>query len=155
MSNELRKLRFVELDDAIAEARHLLESGYRRTGKWSLGQICRHLRLVQDPSVDGYPGWFSLFAFLRPVMRRFFLSRILQGDSPVGIPTSKNFVPPSGLEDRVEVDRLAQSVSRLTTHEGRFHAHPAFGRLDREKLLQVHAAHAAHHLRFLVAEEKT
>lgn len=155
MSQKLRPLKFTHLEQAVSEARRLLEAGYVRQGNWTLGQICCHLRVVQDPSIDGYPGWISLFAFLWPIMRWMFLERILEGDSPVGIPTSKAFVPPNGLEDREELEKFAESVSRLQTHQGSYHPHPAFGRLARESLLQVHAAHAAHHLRFLVNGDGT
>ena len=55
--------------------------------------------------------------------------------------------------DNAEVEALAQSVERFRSHEGTMHPHPAFGKLDRQKLEQVHAAHAAHHLRFLEPRE--
>ena len=91
--NHLRELRFGDLLEAKEEARALLERGYTCRGNWTLGQICRHLCLVQDPSIDGYPAWMSLFAFLRPAMRRFLLPRLMSGDSPKGIRTSRAFVP--------------------------------------------------------------
>ncbi len=145
----LRLLKFADLVAAAAEAEALLASGYRQQGKWSLGQICRHLCLVQDPSIDGYPRWMSFFAFLRPIVRRILLPKILSDDSPRGIPTSAVFQPPSGLDDRIEVHRFVNSVARFRDHVGGFTAHPGFGRLDRETLQRVHSAHAAHHLRFL------
>lgn len=154
-SSELRTLVFKDLNEAVKEARSLHRCGYTRRGKWSLGQICQHLRLVQDPSIEGYPRWMSLFAFLRPFMRWAFMGRILRGDSPTGVPTSSIFVPPSDLDDEKELELFAESVSRLIQHSGKFHPHPGFGRLDRDQLLAVHAAHAAHHLRFLVASEDT
>ncbi|MEL6104906.1 MAG: DUF1569 domain-containing protein, partial [Planctomycetota bacterium] len=36
-------------------------TGYQMHGNWTLAQVCRHLRLTQDASIDGYPGWMSLF----------------------------------------------------------------------------------------------
>ncbi len=50
---DLRSLQFETLGAAVDDARELLASGYVRQGNWSLGQICRHLTLVQDPSIDG------------------------------------------------------------------------------------------------------
>lgn len=146
---ELRSLRFADLDAAASDARDLLLAGYSRNGNWTLGQICRHLILVQDPSIDGYPKWMSWFAFLRPVMRRWLLPKLLREDSPRGIRTASSFVPPHDLDDETEVLAFANSVARLQNHVGEFHPHPGFGRLSRERLLEVHAAHAAHHLRFL------
>tara|TARA_A100001391_G_C5009824_1_gene262955 strand:+ start:354 stop:839 length:486 start_codon:yes stop_codon:yes gene_type:complete len=146
---QLRELHFDDLNAAMEEARSLLASGYQRHGNWSLGQICRHLTLVQDPSVAGYPKWMSLFAFLRPVMRRVLLPKILSGDSPRGIRTASMFVPPADLDDAREVEVFATSVARFQAHLGDYAPHPAFGRLSRARVEQIHAAHAAHHLRFL------
>ena len=146
---ELRKLNFENLDTAADEARSLLNTGYEQKGKWTLGQICNHLCRVQDPSVGGYPAWLSLFAFMRPLMRKIFLPRLMRGDSPRGIPTAPNFVPPKQVEDAAEVAKFRESVARFKAHEGRYAPHPAFGRMNRDDLEKIHAAHAAHHFRFL------
>ncbi|WP_390896912.1 DUF1569 domain-containing protein [Rubinisphaera margarita] len=151
--NELRSLHFETLGAAVDDARGLLASGYTRQGNWSLGQICRHLVLVQDPSLDGYPGWMSLFAPLRPVMRRWLLPKVLGPDSPRGIRTASMFVPPDRLDDAAEVEGFSASVERLINSSGEFAPHPAFGRMPREKILAIHTAHAAHHLRFLCVSQ--
>ncbi|TWU44744.1 hypothetical protein Poly51_57930 [Rubripirellula tenax] len=150
---QLRELHFDDLNAAVQEARSLLQSGYNQNGNWSLGQICRHLTLVQDPSVDGYPKWMSFFAFLRPVMRRTLLPKVLSVDSPRGIRTASMFVPPADLDDAGEVEAFAASVDRFYAHVGDYAPHPAFGRLPRERIEQIHSAHAAHHLRFLVPRD--
>ena len=148
-SDSLRNLAFDDLPGAVNEAKLLLASGYVQHGNWSLGQVCRHLRLVQDPSIDGYPWWMSIFAPLRPVMRTVLMRRVLRGDSPRGIPTASIFKPPQDLDDAAEVQAFAESVERFLSHQGKWYPHPGFGRLDRDQLEQVHTAHAAHHLRFL------
>lgn len=145
----LRILKFDSLRAAAEDAQRLLGSGYSRHGNWTLGQICRHLRLVQDPSVDGYPKWMSLFAFLRPLMRRVLLPKALSSNPPQGIRTMGMFEPGDQADDRREVDQFVASCERFIEHSCTYHPHPAFGRLEREDLEQVHAAHAAHHLRFL------
>ena len=146
---DLRNLKFDDLAAAVEEADSLLQSGYEKHGNWTLGQTCRHLCLVQDPSIDGYPKWISLFAFMRPLMRRFFLGRLMHGNSPRGIPTASIFVPPRDLDDQAEVAKFRDSVARFKSHQGEFAPHPAFGRMNRNDLEGIHAAHAAHHLRFL------
>lgn len=151
--SELRQLDFGDLNDAVTEARTLLSNGYSKHGHWSVGQICRHLVLVQDSSVDGYPKWMSFFAFLRPVMRRILLPKVLSGDSPRGIRTASMFVPPADLDDAREVEAFAASVARFYAHVGDYAPHPAFGRLPRERIEQIHSAHAAHHLRFLAPRD--
>ena len=149
MINDLRELQFHSLEDAVAEVQSLLQTGYTQRGKWNLAQICRHLYLVQDPAIDGYPKWMLVYAPLWPLMRRLFLPRLLKGDSPQGIPTTPIFVPAENLEDVAEAESFAQSVTRFKSHEGRYHWHPGFGRLDPETLEKVYTTHAAHHLRFL------
>lgn len=150
-TGRLRDLKFATLEEAVVDARQLLASGYVQHGNWNLGQICWHLRTVQDPSIDGYPWYFSLFAFLRPIVRRTLMPRVLSGDSPKGIRTAPVFVPASELNDDEEVAAFEESVERFLGHQGTFYPHPGFGRLDRETLHRIHAAHAAHHLRFLQA----
>ncbi len=145
----LRTLKFENLQAATSEVQQLLQNGYQQRGNWTLGQICRHLYLVQDPSIDGYPKWMSLFAFMRPAMRRLLLPRLMSDDSPTGIPTSGIFVPPDDLDDETEVAGFIESIARFHAHEGGFAPHPAFGKLERQELERLHAAHAAHHLRFL------
>jgi hypothetical protein len=151
----LRDLKFETLGKAVDDARQLLATGYVRQGNWSLGRICRHLVLVQDPSIDGYPAWMSLFAPLRPLMRRWLLPKVLRPDSPRGIRTAPMFVPPDNLDDAAEVEAFSASVERLINHSGKFAPHPAFGRMPRDKILEIHTAHAAHHLRFLCSENET
>lgn len=152
---ELRKLRFDGLTDAAAEAEQLLVTGYTSQGNWTLGQCCRHLRLVQDPSIDGYPSWMRFFAFLRPIMRRVLLPKALSPDPPTGIKTLGNFEPGSVDEDSNEVAMFRKSVERFLDHKGDLHPHPAFGRMDHSQLETLHAAHAAHHLRFLQPRKST
>ena len=148
--SDLRQLQFNNLEAAVDEARQLLASGYVRHGNWSLGQICRHLVLVQDYAIGGYPAWMSLFAPLRPLMRWLLLPKLLSADSPRGFRTSSIFQPANDLDEATEVEAFAASVGSLLDHAGGFAPHPGFGRLPPEKILEIHTAHAAHHLRFLV-----
>ncbi|TWT39296.1 DUF1569 domain-containing protein [Blastopirellula retiformator] len=152
---QLRNLQFPNIAAAVDDARQLLAGGYVRHGNWSLGQICRHLVLVQDLSIDGCPAWMSVFAPLRPLMRWWLLPKLLSGDSPRGIRTAPMFVPPGDLDDAVEVEAFAASVERLLRHPGPYAPHPGFGRLPPEKILEIHAAHASHHLRHLAAQVET
>jgi len=145
-----RALKFDSLDDAVEEARRLLEQGYQPSGNWSLGQACRHLRITQDASIDGYPRWMAISAPLRPMIRWLLLSRLLQGSSPAGLPTAPQYAPPADVEDEREFLAYAESVTRFMNHEGYLHPHPGFGKLDQTTLERFHAAHAAHHFGFLL-----
>ena len=146
-----RILHFDTLEDAVAECQRLLDSGYRRHGNWSLGQVCCHVRLTVDASIDGYPWWMSLAAPLRPILRWLLLPRLLCGESPSGIKTAAMFVPAKDLDDRDQVSQFAASVARFCKHGGPFHPHPGFGKMQPQMLERFHAAHAAHHLSFLAS----
>lgn len=150
---KLRELSFSQLEDAVLEAEQLLDSDYTRHGQWSLGQICRHCREVQEMSLHGLPRWMSLFAWLRPIYRMTLLPKILRGASPIGLPTAPWLVPRVEMDDREEVAAFRESVQRLLDHSGEYHPHPGFGQLGREGLLNLYSAHAAHHLRFLSPTE--
>lgn len=91
----------------------------------------------------------SFFAFLPSVMRRILFPKVRSGDLPRGIRTASMFVSPADLDDAGEVEAFAESVARFYVHLGDDAPHPAFGRLPRERIEQIHSAHAAHHLRFL------
>ncbi|QEG20447.1 DUF1569 domain-containing protein [Mariniblastus fucicola] len=144
-----RSLHLVKLADTVAESKRLLQSGYQKNGNWSLGQICRHLRLTIDANVNGYPKWMSLALPIRPVMRWLLLPRLLRGDSPSGIKTASIFVPQNDLNDAAEVELFATSVANFLNHDGRLFPHPGFGRLSKSQFEHFHAAHASHHLSFL------
>lgn len=147
---------FDTLDDAVASCRVLLQTGYERTGNWTLAQACRHLRLTIEANMHGYPAWMTIAGLpLRPLLRAFVLPRVLAGRSVRGVRTAGMFVPPDGLDDEHEVERLEECVAAFERHTSSLHAHPGFGRMAKDRFGQLHAAHAAHHLSFLVPRDGT
>jgi len=142
-----RKLNFQQLDEAIEECERLLNSGYTKSGNWSLAQICCHLRVTIENNMHGYPSWMTVLGYpLRPILRRFALPRLLAGDSPSGIPTAGIFVPPEDCVDEREVHQFGQCVVEFCAATKPMHPHPGFGKMSNEQFNQFHAAHAAHHL---------
>ena len=152
---ERRKILFADLLQAKEECERLAAAGYTRVGNWSLGQICHHLRVAQDASVEGYPTWMLISLPLRPVLRWFMLDKLLRGDSPAGIRTAGIFVPPESSDEKVELEKFAASIERFRNHSGSLHSHPGFGRFTHEEFERFHAAHASHHLGFLLPAEST
>ncbi|PQO47113.1 hypothetical protein C5Y93_05630 [Blastopirellula marina] len=145
-----RPLKLERLPDVVAECERLLQSGYTKSGNWTLAQICRHLRLTIESNMDGYPVWMTVLGYpLRPILRRFALPKLLMGNSPKGVPTAGMFVPPGDLDDGVEVGRLKECVTRFVESSAPLHGHPGFGNMTHDQFNQFHAAHAAHHLGFL------
>ncbi|WP_323379618.1 DUF1569 domain-containing protein [Stieleria sedimenti] len=51
--------------------------------------------------------------------------------------------------------RICCQCRASVNHSGNFAPHPAFGRLPRDRILEIHAAHAAHHLRQLRCRDET
>lgn len=150
MQRTRRQLALANLPAAVAEVESLRQTGYERVGNWTLGQACRHLSLDLQSSLDGYPAWTYLFAPLRPVIRTFFLPKILRFQSPSGVRTMAQYVPPENLDDEAEAKNYAALVERFLAHDGKYHTHPGFGFSDRKNLETVYSAHAAHHLSFLL-----
>lgn len=145
-----RPLQLKGLPDVIAECEQLLRTGYTKSGNWTLAQICRHIRLTIESNMDGYPIWMTVLGYpLRPILRRIALPKLLSGNSPNGIPTAGMFVPPGGLDDSAEVERLKDCVTRFVASSAPLHGHPGFGNMTHDQFNQFHAAHAAHHLSFL------
>ena len=150
MSSERRALSLKDFDEVKAELQSVADSGYEMAGEWTLGQICRHLRLDLTCSMDGYPKWMSLFAPVRPLMRAIFLPRVLRFESPSGMKTMSAMVPPGNLDDDTELRSYLGEIDRFHGFSGRLHTHPGFGLKRREDLERIYAAHAAHHLSFLI-----
>lgn len=78
------------------------------------------------------------------------LDKLLRGDSPAGVKTAGIFIPPDSSDDRTEFEKYKESVQRFQGHSGPLYAHPGFGRFTHAEFEQFHAAHAAHHLGFLL-----
>ena len=148
-----RQLKLQQLPDVVLECEELLRTGYTQSGKWSLGQICRHIRLTIESNMDGYPTWMTVLGYpLRPILRRMALPKLLSGNSPNGVPTAGMFVPPGDLDDRDEVERFKECVTRFVESKAPLHGHPGFGNMTHAEFNHFHAAHAAHHLSFLHPE---
>lgn len=146
-----RELKLDLLEDALSECTRLLDSGYKQAGNWTLGQMCQHLRLTMEANMYGYPRWMTALGMpLRPILRAFALPRLLAGNSISGVRTAGMFVPPAGLDDNEQVRLFEVCVRDFENHAEPLHPHPGFGRMTNEEFNRFHAAHAAHHLSFLI-----
>ncbi len=149
-----RRLTLDHLGDAILRAKKLLETGYTKSGNWSLGQMCCHLRKTIESNMSGYPLWMTILGYpLRPLLRYFLLPRLLSGKSPNGVRTAGIFIPPQDLDDSAEVELFAHCVAGVHKSSDRLHAHPGFGAMSQDEFNRFHAAHAAHHFSFLKQQE--
>ena len=64
--SDTRTLEIKTLDELVAEARRLLDEGYRSGGNWTLGQACGHVSDWLRFPMDGYP---KMGIFMKVVMK--------------------------------------------------------------------------------------
>lgn len=151
-----RQLRFSSLDDAVADAKHLLSVGYHATGNWNLAQTLGHCNDWLSFPMDGYPRaalpiriilWL-LRSTIGPSVRKKILR---SGRMKAGGPTMPQTVKSaSQSEDEAAVETLAQTVARTNHFQGPLHSSPVFGKMSRDEVIQLQMIHLQHHLSFLV-----
>jgi hypothetical protein len=144
-----RKLSFANLSEVPLDIDRLAPA-HRMLGRWSLAQVCRHIRSAMDSTMDGFPGPSSpmpIQTLIRFAMKTFVFpaGRLVEGvRAPAG------FVPKPDLDLSEELSRLRATVNRFNACSGPFASHPRFGRLDRKGWERFHCIHCAHHLSFAV-----
>ena len=149
-----RVLTLDSVDAGLADARHLLVTGYTRVGNWSLGQVCWHLSRWIEYPLDGFP---PLPVPLRPVawvirhtVAPAYLRRVLAGGGvPEKLPTPFGTRPPAAVDDLDGVTRYEAQLNRLRDFRGVPHESPVFGPMSADELIRLSCRHAAHHLSFL------
>ncbi|RMG01091.1 MAG: DUF1569 domain-containing protein [Planctomycetota bacterium] len=147
-----RELAFSTIDEMIADVESLLARGYRREGNWTLAQVCDHLAIFFRGPVEGYPSgkipWYV--RLLAPLILR----RILKtGKLAEGVRVPESLLPGEPGDDAEAVRNLIEAAKRYRDHQGKLHANPVFGNLDRATSDRLQLIHAAHHLSFLIPEE--
>jgi hypothetical protein len=146
-----RELDFHDFDAVAHDVEQLQARGYQRAGNWGLGQICAHLSLTIEKSLEGFPSRVPWA--LRKVLAFVLLRRILsQRRMRAGISAPALLAPPSDAAEDVEVRRLRALLERVKTHAGEFQDHGYFGKMTPEQWRQLHLVHCGHHLSFLVPQ---
>ena len=153
-----RNLSFQSLDEAVADARSLLDSGYQSTGKWNLAQVCGHIGNWIGYSIDGFPKpglpIRIILSMMRVTVGKRQLKKVLESGFPDGGPTMPQSVPASDAQtDEKAVADLESVIRRLQDYDKPPHPSPLFGEMDKETVMKLHKIHAAHHLSFLTPRE--
>ena len=140
-----RTIRYGRLDEIMPDVERLL-ARYTTVGRWSVGQMCRHLALIMRASID-LPASTQFDPSMRvdADTRRAMLER---GEIPEAIPTGPALEPPAGLDDREEAENLRAAIAHYQVSPGPAIAHPLLGPLSRAEWDRMHCHHAAHHLSF-------
>lgn len=144
-----RQLRFESLDELAAEVDRLAAGPVRCLGNWSFGQICRHLAMVMNQSIDGVPfrAPFPL-GLIAPLFKSWFLNR----GFPAGgrFPTkAKQYLEPGAVDDAAGVSELRAAIARQNRETAR-QPSPFFGAMTLEDWTKLHLRHAELHLSFVV-----
>ena len=150
-SAERRELSFHSLDEAVAEAEQLAQGTVRTTGNHSFGQILEHLARTHDmctgKMIAPTPPFYMrvMIALLKPI--------ILNG-KPLkpGAKLPKNaedvFWPDREFDVQEALQHFCDSV-KTYNDEGPLEVHPVFGKISREKNLDLNCRHCALHLGFV------
>jgi hypothetical protein len=150
-----RALHFDDVNQVMPEVVLLLH-GYSRGGNWTLAQVCRHLALVLQGTVEGWR-WRMPWIFRRTVGALVFRRVLASGKMGEGIKLNEQLklIPESNLDDRVEAEFLHSALRVFMASPGPFPEHPFFGPLTRSQWDRLHAIHCAHHLSFLWPEPES
>lgn len=149
-----RRLRFGNLEDVLADVRHMNAVPHRTLGNWSLAQIAKHLGQVMHGSIDGSPTPVKFPLVARIAGRLFLRPYLLNVAVPRGIRLPRAATR-LFMFDQAEFDealhRLETGVVRLK-QETRRVPHPLIGRLSPAQWNKFHLRHCELHLGFVVAE---
>ena len=155
-----RKLHFVTIDDALAEADRLAaadrDGRIIQLGNWTLGQALGHLATWAEFAVDGYPESLHPPLVVR-LIGRLLRNRVLHGPMMAGMRIGRvpggtigtDVLPTDdGLRRfRVAMERLRTTPPTITN--------PVFGRMTHAEWIQLNLRHAELHLGFLVPRDLT
>jgi hypothetical protein len=148
-----RQLHFQTIDEILSDVERLNQEKIKALGNWSGGQILKHLAVVMNTSIDGFP------------MRLSWPLRLL-GRLVKGRVLSKGMAPGYQLKGRAAeslvplattweegLHQFREAVRRQKTETKR-EPSPFFGAMSREEWDQLHCRHAELHLSFLTPADK-
>ncbi len=149
-----RDVRYVSLEDVIADARRCVEGGWTTNGNWSISQIYHHLSVALHVSIDGVG--FRIFWPKRLLARAFLKNKYLTEGIPPGfkIPGRMKRLEPTEMPVEDALAQLAMAIERYQGNPKRA-PHPLFGQFTSEESDQFQLRHAELHMSFIVpAEDK-
>lgn len=143
-----RSLKFNNYSEIIKEVESLRKNGYQSSGKWNLGQICRHLGYYFKGSLDGYPKMLPWI--IRATIGKMVLKKLLSKSEtkPGGQTDPKSIYAPEP-DEKPAIDEFIELTKRLESNTAPLHPSAFFGEVTNEEWEILHLGHAAHHLSFL------
>lgn len=139
-------------DEVIAEIEHLRASGYRKTKRWNLSQICEHLTMTMVGEMEGLG--FRVPWIIRRTVGIWLTNRVLRTRRMPGVPTLPRLVPQSvcSAENDETIDACITAVRKAEAFAGSLDDYPFVDNLSHDQWRQFMWIHAAHHLSFLIPE---
>ncbi len=153
-SPNLRNLEYADFDAMLKDVEALIEHGYQKNGKWTLGQATGHVADWMRFPIEGFPNPPAIIRAVFWVMNvtgktKSIANKILTNGFKPGMATAPVTVPASDFSDREGLEKLKAAVQKVKEHEGPLHESPLFGKMDKATHVKVSLLHAAHHFRFL------
>ena len=147
-----RSLDLRDFDAVARDVDSLLAKGYRRAGNWDLAQICDHLSMTMEGSINGFS--IQVPWLVRKLVAPIFYRRIVMTRRlPAGRKGPASLMPKPGGDPGEAVRRFKEWLGRVGVHKGDFELHPFFGYLTPEEWRDLHLMHTSHHLSFLIPSE--
>lgn len=143
-----RELRFESFDEVVDDVNSHATPDAQTLGNWSVGQICEHLAVAMERSIDGY-GFQAPWPIRlggRLLKRRILTKPMRAGFKLRG--KAREVLVPEHADDAEARKRLLHAITRLREEATR-EPHPVFGRLTRDEYDLLHLRHAELHLSFI------
>lgn len=140
-----------DFDAVVRQVRYLQEEGYQSTGRWTLGQICRHLaKTVHFSITAGDHNRQTLLGALRSWVIRFLVlnCKVVK----TGIPAPAELEVNEEVSDELGIREYEGAVERFLEYAGEMKFHPAYGKMSKSQWRKAHLHHAAMHLDFLIPQ---
>lgn len=149
-----RKLDFRTADEVIGEIERLRINGYSKLKRWNLTQVCEHLTKTMEGEMNGLG--FRFPWILRRTVGNWMTRRVLKIRAMPSISTLPSLRPTLGDgNERPEViEQCITTVRKSARFDGSLDDYPFVDGLTHEQWRQFMWIHAAHHLGFLIPNER-
>ena len=145
-----RKVSYGTYDDLLADLATLASGPTEVLGNWSFAQICRHLAVALNGSIDGVPFRASLPMRIMAtlLMKKRFLTKTLPAGFQIPVTAKAIVEPGDSVELQEQLTALREAIERVKTDKTRAR-HPFFDELTTEQWDQFNLRHAELHMSFV------
>lgn len=145
-----RQIDFRDFESVKVDVQQLHEKGYEKIGDWDLTQICHHLTMTMDRSMNGFPfqaPWLVRKLIIPFIKKKIYGKRTMK--TGMKAPPDMVVSPGQGEDEIKAVEQFNQMVDQIEQCHNQFATHPFFGQVTDEEWRQFHLIHSSHHLSFV------